>query len=69
MTSPNKILLTTTEASKIMGLSRNTVVRWADTGIIPCLKPGYTRYIPRKALEQTIGRLGMQAMKVRSREG
>ena len=49
-------LLTTKEAAAILGVGTTSVKRWADSGVLRCVKtPGGHRRFPRQAVEALIG--------------
>ena len=52
-------LLTTTEAAKLLGITRTTVYRYVRDGRLPAIKlpTGHTR-IPREAVEKLRRQLG-----------
>lgn len=44
--------LTTAQAAEKLGLSRTTIVRWANAGALPCIRtPGGHRRFPLSGLE------------------
>jgi chromosome partitioning protein len=49
--------LTTEEASKLLNVHQNTIVRWIKTGAIPSSKIGREYRIPREAIENRVNRV------------
>ncbi|WP_428267633.1 helix-turn-helix domain-containing protein [Haliangium sp.] len=50
-------LLTTKEAARILGVGTTSIKRWADSGVLRCVKtPGGHRRFPRTSVEALIGR-------------
>jgi len=50
-------LLTTRQAAALLGVGTTSVKRWADAGIIECVRtPGRHRRIPRQAIEAMLDR-------------
>ena len=49
-------LLTTHDAARLLGVGTTSVKRWADAGLLPCVKtPGGHRRYPRSAVEALLG--------------
>jgi chromosome partitioning protein len=49
--------LTTEEASKLLNVHQNTIVRWIKTGAIPSSKIGREYRIPQEAIENRVNRV------------
>lgn len=37
-TKSTATLVRTSEAARLLGVSHNTVVKWADSGVLPCIR-------------------------------
>jgi chromosome partitioning protein len=63
--------LTTEEASKLLNVHQNTIVRWIKTGAIPSSKIGREYRIPREAIENRVNRVkqGTRIIAVSNQKG
>lgn len=53
----NQELLTSTEIARLLGVGPTTVKRWADAGVIRCIKtPGQHRRFPRSEVDRLLQR-------------
>lgn len=50
-------LMTTRQAAKLLGVGTTSIKRWADSGLLECVKtPGGHRRFPRVSVESLVGR-------------
>ena len=51
-------LLTPDEAGEALGVTRQTIYRWQDGGILPCVFSGKVRAVPASAVAQAVAEQG-----------